>query len=64
MSHDNTISHNDTCSLKEDFNSHQVKYIKELQNVKSAFLKNISDIEQNLENILRKKHMMRNMRDF
>ena len=49
ISHDNSISHDDTCVLKEDFNSYQVKCIKELQNVKDAFLKKLSDIEQNLD---------------
>ena len=39
ISHNNTIRHDDTCALKEDFNSYQVKCIKELQNVKDAFLK-------------------------
>ena len=28
--HNNTISHDDTCVLKEDFNSYQIKCIKEL----------------------------------
>ena len=37
-----------------DFNSYQAKCIKEPQNVKDAFLKKLSDIEQNL----------RDMRDF
>ena len=55
ISHDNTVSHDDTCVLKEDFNSYQVKCIKELQNVKDAFLKKLSDIEQNLEKNLEKK---------
>ena len=55
ISHDNTISHDDTCVLKEDFNSYQVKCIKELQNVNNAFLKKLSDIEQNLEKNLEKK---------
>ena len=55
ISHDSTISHDDTCVLKEDFNSYQVKCIKELQNVKDAFLKKLSDIEQNLEKNLEKK---------
>ena len=55
ISHDNTGSHDDTCVLKEDFNSYQVKCIKELQNVKEAFLKKLSDIEQNLEKNLEKK---------
>ena len=31
ISHDNTISHDDTFAVKEDFNSYQVKCIKELQ---------------------------------
>ena len=45
------------CVLKEDFdfNSYQVKCIKELQNVKDAFLKKLSDVEQNLEKNLEKK---------
>ena len=65
ISHDNTISHNNTCALKEDFNSYQAKCMKELQNIKGTFLKKLSDIEQNLEKkILREKNMMRNMRDF
>ena len=55
ISHDITVSHDDTCVLKEDFNSYQVKCIKELQNVKDAFLKKLSDIEQNLEKNLEKK---------
>ena len=55
ISHDDTITHDDTCVLKEDFNSYQVKCIKELQNVKDAFLKKLSDIEQNLEKNLEKK---------
>ena len=55
ISYDNTISHDETCALKEDFNSYQVKCIKELQNVKDAFLKKLSDIEQNLEKNLEKK---------
>ena len=55
VSPNNTISHEDTCVLKEDFNSYQVKYIKELQNVKDAFLKKLSDNEQNLERNLKKK---------
>ena len=38
ISHDNFMSHDDTCVLKEDFNSYQVKCIKELQNVKDVFL--------------------------
>ena len=46
MSHDNTISHNDTCTLKEDLNSYQLKCIKDLKNVKDAFLKKLSDIER------------------
>ena len=46
--HDNTISHNDTYVLMGDFNSYQAKCIKEPQNVKDAFLKKLSDIEQNL----------------
>ena len=64
ISYDNTISHDDTCVLKEDFNSYQVKCIKELQNVKDAFLKKLSDVEQNLEKILRKRNIIRNMKDF
>ena len=44
ISHVNTISHDDNCVLKEDFNC-----IKELQNVKDAFLKKLSNIEQNLD---------------
>ena len=55
ISHDNSISHDDTCLLKEDFNSYLVKCIKELQNVKHAFLKKLSAIKQNLENNLEKK---------
>ena len=63
ISHDNTISHDDTCVLKEDFNSYLVKFIKELRNVKDAFLKKLSDIEQNFEKNL-DENMMRNMTDF
>ena len=55
ISHDNTINHNDICVLKENSNSYQVKYIKELQNVKDTFLKKLFDIEQNLEKNLEKK---------
>ena len=55
ISHDDTITHDDTCVLKEDFNSYQVKCINEFQNVKDAFLKKLSDIEQNLEKNLDKK---------
>ena len=55
ISPDNTISHDHTCALKEDFNSHQAKCIKELQNVKDAFLKKLSDIEQNSERNFKKK---------
>ena len=40
ISHDITVSHDDTCVLEEDFNSYQVKCIKEFQNVKDAFLRN------------------------
>ena len=47
ISCDNTISHDDTCVVKEDFNSYQVKYIKQLINVKDAFLKKLFDIKQN-----------------
>ena len=53
--HDNTISHDDTCALKEDFNSYQVKCITELQNVKDVFLKKLSDVEQKLERNFREK---------
>ena len=56
------FSHDDTFAL--DFNPYQLKCIKELQNVKDAFLKKLSDIEQNLKKNLRKKNMMRNMRGF
>ena len=45
----------DTCALNEDFNSYQVKCIKELQNVKDAFLKKLSDTEQNLERNFKEK---------
>ena len=38
ISHDNIISHDGTRALKEDLISYQVKFIKELQNVKDAFL--------------------------
>ena len=37
ISHDNTINHNDTndtCTLKEDISSYQVKCVKEHQDVK------------------------------
>ena len=55
ISHDNTINHNDTCTLKEGINSYQVKRIKEHQNVRDAFLKKLSGIEQNLERNFKKK---------
>ena len=45
----------DTCALNEDFNSYQVKCIKEFQNVKDAFLKKLSDTEQNLERNFKEK---------
>ena len=48
ISHENIISHVDTSALKEDLISYQVKFIKELQNVKDAFLKKLSDTEQNI----------------
>ena len=65
ISHDNTNSDDDTCALKEDFNSYQVKCIKELQNVKYAFLKKLSDIEQNLErNFKEKEYDEKYMREF
>ena len=35
---DDIISHDGTRALKEDLISYQVKFIKELQNVKDAFL--------------------------
>ena len=44
--HVNTIIHDGTCVLKTLFNYYQVKYIKELQNVKNAFLKKLPGIEQ------------------
>ena len=37
ISHDKTITHDDTCVLKKDFNSYQIKCIKEFQSVKDAF---------------------------
>lgn len=41
VGHDNTISHDHTCVLKEDFNSYQLKRMKKLQTVlKMFFLKN------------------------
>ena len=49
ISHNNTINHYDICILKEDLNSYQIKCIKDLQNAKDAFLKKLSNIEQNLE---------------
>ena len=55
ISHDNTISHVDNRVLKEDFSPYQVKYIKELQNVKDGFLKKLSNIEKNLVRNLKKK---------
>ena len=45
----------DTCVLNKNFNSYQVKCIKELQNVKDAFLKKLSDTEQNLERNFKEK---------
>ena len=62
--HGNTISHDDICVLKKDFNSYQAKCITERQSVKDAFLKKLSDIEQNLEKILRKRNLMINMKNF
>ena len=53
--HGNTISHDDICVLKEDFNSYQAKCITKRQSVKDAFLKKLSDIEQNLEKNIEKK---------
>ena len=44
ISHNNTIGHDDTYVLKQDFNSYQANCIKELQNVKDAFLKKLFDI--------------------
>ena len=38
ISLDNTVTHDDTCVLKEVFGSFQVEFTKELQNVKDAFL--------------------------
>ena len=65
ISHDNIIRHDDTSVLKEDFNSYQVKCIKEHQNIKDTLLKKLSDSEQNLEkHFLRKRNIMRYMRDF
>ena len=40
ISHNNTISYDDIYVLKEDFNSYQIKCIKQLQIVKDASLKN------------------------
>ena len=53
--HDISISHDDTCALKEDLNSDQVKCIKELKNVKDAFLKKLPNIEWNLEGRFKRK---------
>ena len=39
------ISHDDPCVLKKVFNSYQIKWIKKPQNVKDAFLKELSDFE-------------------
>ena len=39
---DDSNNNNDTCAVKENFNSYQVKCIKKLQNVNDAFLKNYS----------------------
>ena len=55
ISHDNAISHGNTCALKEDFNSYQVKCISELQNFKDTFPKKLSNIEQNLERNFKEK---------
>ena len=55
ISHENIISHVGTSALKEDLVSYQVKFIKELQNVKDAFLKKLSDIEQNIERNFKEK---------
>ena len=48
ISHNKTISHDNSCVLTEHFNSYQVKCIKEFQNVKDAFLKKLFGTEQNL----------------
>ena len=37
---DDSNNNNDTCAVKENFNSYQVKCIKKLQNVNDAFPKN------------------------
>ena len=55
ISHDNTIIHYDNGALMDDFSYYQVKCIKELQNVKDAFLEKLSDIEQNLEKRFKEK---------
>ena len=60
---DDSNNNNDTCAVKENFNSYQVKCIKKLQNVNDAFLKNYSLLKRT-KKILRKKNMMGNMRDF
>ena len=45
ISHDNIISHDYTCALKEDLNSYQAKCFRELRNFKDAFLKKLFDIK-------------------
>ena len=55
ISHDNTIIHYDNGALMDDFSYYQGKCIKELQNVKDAFLEKLSDIEQNLEKRFKEK---------
>lgn len=57
ISHGNTISHDNTCVVKEGFSSYHVKCMNEPQNVKNAFLKKLSDIEQNLGRNLKKKRI-------
>ena len=63
ISHNNTINHCDICILKEDLNSYQIKCIKDLQNAKDAFLKKLSNIEQNLEIHFKKKTMRQDIQD-
>ena len=53
--HDNSISHNDTFALKDNFNPYQVKCIKELQKVKDAFLKSYPILNRTQKEVLRKK---------
>ena len=55
ISHYNTISYDDACILKANFNCYQIKFIKNLQSVNDTFLIKLSDMEQNLQKNLERK---------